>query len=318
MSTAINNALRTQGHNPYYTTQYGNAFLGDSLELLRALPASSISLVVTSPPFALRKKKNYGNADAEQYIDWFRPFASEVRRVLKNDGSFVIEIGGAWMPGHPTRSIYHYELLIDLVRNVNFHLAQEFFWYNPAKMPGPAQWVTIERIRCTDAVNTIWWLSKSERPQASNKRVLQPYTDSMKRLLDHGYNDGVRPSGHVVSGKWNTNHGGAIPKNLLAVSNTSSNDVYQRLCRKNNVPLHPARFPHALPKFFIEYLTCGPDDVVLDIFAGSNVTGAVAEECKRTWLAFELRNDFIEASKYRFDIEVDTQLAGAKQTMAED
>jgi len=179
-------ALGENGFQSYYDTSFGKAYLGDSRELLAALPDQSVSIVLTSPPFGLRKKKNYGNPEAEHYAEWFRPFAQEVFRVLKDDGSFVVEIGGAWMPGNPTRSIYHYELLIDLVRVVGFHLAQEFFWFNPAKMPGPAQWVTIERIRCTDAVNTVWWLSKTERPKANNHRVLQPYSASMDRLDELG------------------------------------------------------------------------------------------------------------------------------------
>ena len=305
------NALAGREFYPFYETARGNAYLGDSLILLEALPENSISLVLTSPPFGLRNKKNYGNVAAEKYVEWFIPFAREVQRVLKPDGSFVIEIGGAWMPGHPTRSVYHYELLIELVKNVDFHLAQEFFWFNPAKMPGPAQWVTIERIRCTDAVNTVWWLSKSERPKANNKRVLQPYSESMKRLLKNGYNSGQRPSGHLVSKKWKKDQGGAIPKNLLSFSNTNSSDAYQRSCRENGIPLHPARFPYNLPKFFVEFLTDSEEDIVLDIFAGSNTTGAVAEEAGRNWLAFEMRKDFLEASKFRFELPVDPAIAGA-------
>lgn len=304
-----------RGYSPYYSTEFGDAYLGDSRDLLMALPENSVSLVLTSPPFALRRKKNYGNPDAEEYIEWFRPFAERILKILKDDGSFVLEIGGAWMPGSPTRSIYHYELLIDLVKTVGFHLAQEFFWFNPAKMPGPAQWVTIERIRCTDAVNTIWWLSKTEHPKASNWTVLQPYSKSMKRLLRKGYNEGPRPSGHVVSGKWGKDHGGAIPKNFLVISNTASNDIYQKSCREANIPIHPARFPYKLPQFFVEFLTDSSDDLVVDIFAGSNVTGAVAEEVQRLWLAFEIRQDFLEGSKYRFGLPVDPVLAGtAKQS----
>ena len=308
----ILHGLKEKGFSSYYATELGYAYLGDSIDLLSGMPNNSVSLVITSPPFALRKKKNYGNPDAEHYIEWFRPFASEVKRILKDDGSFVIEIGGAWMPNHPTRSIYHYELLIDLVQNEKFHLAQEFFWFNPAKMPGPAQWVTIERMRCTDSVNTIWWLSKTDRPKANNKNVLQPYSNSMIRLLKKGYNKGKRPSGHIVSEKWQKDQGGAIPKNLLSISNTSSNDKYQRSCRSVGIPLHPARFPWNLPKFFIEFLTEANKDIVLDIFAGSNVTGAVAQSLQRPWLAFELRENFLEASKYRFDIPVDAKVAGAE------
>lgn len=217
------------------------------------------------------------------------------------------------MPGSPTRSIYHYELLIDLVKTVGFHLAQEFFWFNPAKMPGPAQWVTIEKVRCTDSVNTIWWLSKTEHPKANNQKVLQPYSKSMKRLLEKGYNQGLRPSGHFVSDKWKNDLGGAIPKNLLSFSNTSSSDIYQRSCRGQKIPMHPARFPPSLPKFFINFLTNGSDDLILDIFAGSNVTGAIAEQFRIPWLAFELRQDFLEGSKFRFSLPVDPPTAGAIQ-----
>lgn len=312
-NTLLSDMLEKKGVSPYYSTDLGDAYLGDSINLLNQLPEKSVSLVVTSPPFALRKKKNYGNPDAEKYVEWFRPFAKEVYRVLKEDGSFVVEIGGAWMPGHPTRSIYHYELLIDLVRNLSYHLAQEFFWYNPAKMPGPAQWVTIERIRSTDSVNTIWWLSKTERPKADNRRVLKPYSASMKRMLARGYNSGRRPSGHVVSKKWQKDQGGAIHKNLLEISNTASSDIYQSSCRELGIPLHPARFPWNLPKFFIEFLTEDSSDIVLDIFAGSNVTGSVAENLNRTWLAFEMRQDFLEGSKFRFGLEVDPLKAGAKE-----
>jgi site-specific DNA-methyltransferase (cytosine-N4-specific) len=315
-SNLIKALLARKKFEPYYVTQFGKAYLGDSRELLKALPSNCISLVMTSPPFALRKKKNYGNPDAEDYVAWFRPFAEQVKKVLTDDGSFVIELGGGWNEGEPTRSIYQYELLIDLVKQVGFHLSQEFFWFNPAKMPSPAQWVNIERVRCIDAVNTIWWLSKTERPKANNKNVLQEYSASMKKLIARGtYNEGRRPSGHVVSDKWNIDHGGAIPKNLIVAGNTTSIDVYQQYCRDNKIPLHPARFPRELPQFFVNFLTDSKNDVVLDIFAGSNVTGSVCEELGRSWLAFEQRTDFIEASKCRFELPVDLDIA--RQTTVE-
>lgn len=111
--------------------------------------------------------------------------------------------------------------------------------------------------------------------------------------------------------KWQKDQGGAIPKNLLSISNTASNDEYQRLCRQQGIPLHPARFPLGVPKFFIEFLTNKPTDVVLDIFAGSNVTGQIAEILHRSWLSFEIRQDFLEASKFRFGLAVDPIVAGA-------
>lgn len=167
---------------PFYETDFGFAVVGDSLSVLSALPERSVNLVVTSPPYALHFKKEYGNADKHEYVEWFLPFAEQVRRVLKDDGSFVLNIGGSYNPGSPTRSIYHYKLLVALVERLGFHLAQEFFWYNPAKMPMPAEWVTVRRIRVKDSVEYVWWLAKTHWPKACNTRVLRPYSKDMLRL----------------------------------------------------------------------------------------------------------------------------------------
>ena len=121
----------------------------------------------------------------------------------------MIDIGGSWLKGTPIRSLYHYELLIALCKkykfkdeNYQFYLAQDFFWYNPSKLPTPAEWVTVRRIRVKDAVNTIWWLSKTEFPKATNRNILKPYSDSMKSLLKNGYKAKNRPSGHNISTKF--------------------------------------------------------------------------------------------------------------------
>lgn len=282
-----------------YTTGLGAAYHGDSLQLLTAIPDESVQAIITSPPFALKTKKQYGNPTQDKYLAWFLAFAPEFRRVLTNDGSLVIDIGGAWMPGSPTRSIYQFELLVALVREHGFFLAEEFYWYNKAKLPSPAQWVTVERTRVKDAVNPIWWLSKSERPKADNRRVLKPYSPSMNALFRRGYNRGPRPSGHVVRDGFMTNNGGAIPPNLIEVSNTRSSDNYQIFCREHGYQIHPARFPQEVPEFFVKFLA-DEGDLVLDPFAGSNMTGAVAEGFGRRWLAFELSADYLAGSIGRF------------------
>ena len=286
---------------PIYRTRLGKAYCANSLEILRTIPTASIQLVLTSPPFALRRKKSYGNVSAEKYCGWFWPFAQEIARVLKPRGSFVLDIGGSWNKGEPTRSLYHFELLLRLCSKEGwFQLAQEFYWYNPAKMPAPAQWVTIERVRVKDSVNPIWWLSKSARPQASNRRVLKPYTQSMKTLLVKGYNAGARPSGHVVSGKWSKKHRGAIPPNLITAANTSSSDHYLRACREHKLEVHPARFVPLVPEFFIKFLT-RPGDIVLDPFSGSGVVAYVAENLSRKWICSEINPEYVLGSAFRFN-----------------
>jgi site-specific DNA-methyltransferase (cytosine-N4-specific) len=182
-----------------HSTNRGEIYQGDSLDLLtNRLQPASVDLIMTSPPFGLVRKKDYGNVDADKYVEWFKPFAEAIKRVLKPTGSLVIDIGGAWNAGQPTRSLYHYELLISLCKETKFHLAQEFYWWNPARLPTPAEWVTVRRVRVKDAINCIWWLSPTPWPKASNKRVLQPYSDSMKDLLVNGYKPQLRPSGHDI------------------------------------------------------------------------------------------------------------------------
>jgi len=295
---------------PFYRTDQGAAVQDDSLSVLASLPDSSVNLVVTSPPYALHFKKEYGNASQNEYIDWLLPFAREIRRVLTDDGSFVLNVGGAWTPGQPTRSIYTYKLLVALVETVGLHLAQEFFWYNPAKMPVPAEWVTVRRIRVKDSVEFVWWFGKTPHPKANNRNVLRPYSADMLRLSKRGLAKTKRPGGHVINeGFANADQGGSIPPNvidddtptdLLKFGNNAANDPYTLRCKEAGIKIHPARFPAVLPEFFIKLLT-DYDDIVLDPFAGSNTTGMVAERLDRRWVAVELDQEYLEASKFRFD-----------------
>lgn len=299
---------------PYFASRRGAAYLGDSLELLQSLPSSSVNLVVTSPPYALHFKKAYGNETKEQYVEWFLPFAREIFRVLKDDGSFVLNIGGSYNKGVPTRSLYHFRLLIALVDAIGFHLAQECFWYNPAKMPAPAEWVTVRRIRVKDSVEYVWWLSKTAHPKASNLNVLREYSPDMIRLNKRNLRETVRPSGHVIRESFTKlNPGGAIPSNviesewdgelpesLMRMGNNSANDAYTMRCKAEGMKIHPARFPSQLPKFFIKMLT-DEDDVVFDPFGGSLTTGAVAEKLERRWLAGEAVEEYLKAGTFRFE-----------------
>lgn len=308
------NRMRHIAEPPYYTTDYGQAYSGDALNLLKLVPSNSIDLIMTSPPFALVKQKEYGNEPAPTYVRWFRPFGKEIRRVLKPKGSLVLHLGGSWEEGQPTRSLYHFELLIDMCRKWHggryFYLSQDFYWFNPARLPSPAQWVTVERTRVKDSVDVIWWLSPTPNPKADNRKVLWPYSETMKRLIARGtYNEGMRPSGWNISGKFTVDHGGSIPPNLvltdsdahslLPIANTESNSAYLRKCRSEGVEPHPARYPVSLPSFFIRFLT-EEGDLVLDPFGGSNATGEAAERAGRRWIAFERHEPYLAASRYRF------------------
>lgn len=298
----VEGAAVRKSHGPltrFFSTGLGAMWSGDSLDYLAKAQTGSVDLIITSPPFGLVKKKAYGNQDAHAYCNWFRPFATEFKRVLKDQGSLVIDIGGAWKPGSPTRSLYHFELLIMLCEEFGFHLCQEHYWWNPAKLPTPAEWVNVRRMRVKDAVNCIWWLSPSPWPKADNRKVLAPYSDAMKILLRDGYRAKTRPSGHVISQKFSRDNGGSVPPNLLAIANTESNGQYQAYCLENGLEVHPARFPSLLPEYFIRMLT-DTGDLVVDPFGGSCVTGMVAEALGRRWACIELNTGYLRGAIGRF------------------
>jgi DNA modification methylase len=285
---------------PFHAAKHGKVYLGDSLDVMASTRAESINLIMTSPPFALTRKKEYGNKQDDEYLRWFRPFAEAFKRILNDSGSLVIDLGGAWKSGVPVRSLYHFKLLIMLCEEFGFHLAQEFYWWNPSELPSPAEWVNIRRVRVKDAINTVWWLSKTEWPRASNRRVLQPYSPSMMDLRAKGYKAKMRPSGHDISEKFSIDNGAAIPPNLIAIPNTESNSSYLRYCQEKGIKAHPARFPADLPEYFIRMLT-DPGDSVFDPFAGSYVTGEVAERLARKWVCVEMVEDYLSGALGRFE-----------------
>jgi len=294
-------AVRPQG----YRSACGEMVHADASALFGRLEGGVVDLVMTSPPFALTRSKEYGNVDADAYVDWFTPVGRQIQRVLRPTGSLVLDIGGAWTPGLPTRRLYHFELLVSLVRDLGFHLAQEFYWYNPSRLPTPAEWVTVRRVRVKDAVNTIWWLSKTPHPKADNRQVLRPYSDSQQALMRDGYKAARRPSGHVISESgFSKNNGGAIPPNLLTIANTESNTDYLKRCRSAGSRPHPARYPRSLVEFFVKFLT-DAGDLVVDPFAGSNVTGMVCEDMGRRWLSGDVDAGYVANSRLRFPQAVD-------------
>lgn len=284
--------------NPYYSTKLGAAYRSTSLRLLKKIPSDSVDLIFTSPPFALTRKKEYGNVEASRYVSWFKEYSKEFLRILKKQGSLVVDIGSAWNAGSPTKSLYQYKLLISLV-NQRFKFCQDFFWYNPAKLPTPAEWVNVRRIRVKDSVNYVWWLSKTEFPKADNRKILKEYSKSMIGLLENGYKAKLRPSGHDISDKFSKDNSGAIPPNMIQIANTDSNSYYLRSCKDEGIKPHPARFPPQFAEFFIKFLT-DEGDIILDPFAGSNVTGYVAESLNRHWISIERIEEYVKGSYFRF------------------
>lgn len=263
-----------------------------------------VALIFTSPPFPLNRKKKYGNHQGDEYLRWLASLAPKLISLLKPDGSIVIEVGNAWEAGRPVMSVLAMRSLLEFMKTGQLNLCQQFVCDNPARLPSPAQWVNVERIRVKDSFTHVWWMSPSDRPKADNRRVLKQYSSAMRKLLrTKKYNAGVRPSQHSIGAtSFLRDNGGAIPASCLSFTNTVSLNPYLDYCREHGLNPHPARMPVGLAEFFIRFLT-KPKDLVLDPFAGSNTTGAVAEALKRRWISIEPNSEYIASSRGRFTEE---------------
>lgn len=296
--------------------------VGDSVELLSGSLGQqlkgTVQLLLTSPPFPLNDKKRYGNKMGNEYLEWFSHLATIWSPLLTPTGSIVVELGNAWEPGRPIQSLLPLKAVLSFVEapNADLRLCQEFVCHNPARLPTPAQWVTVEHIRAVDSFTHVWWMSCSDKPKSNTRQVLRPYSSSMKELLAKGtYNAGKRPSGHTI-GKTSflKDNGGSLPHNvlgvdpedpqeainLLSVSNTASTDHFSRRCRELGLTPHPARMSSKLAEFFIRFLT-EPGDLVLDPFAGSNTTGACAQKLDRHWISIEVDREYERQAEIRLE-----------------
>ena len=259
-----------------------------------------VDLLFTSPPFPLVSPKRYGNQTGDEYREWMIGLATRFAELLSPTGSMVIEIGNAWERGQPLMSTVPLETLIGIARVADLNVCQQFVCHNPARLPSPAAWVTVRRIRVKDSFTHVWWYSRTEYPKADNKRVLRPYKNGMKRLLSRGsYNSGTRPSEHAIGDtSFLSDHGGSIPPSMLEYSNTGTQREYAAWCAANELTLHPARMPPGLVEFFVSFLT-DEGDLVFDPFAGSNTTGSVAEKMLRRWCGVESNPDYAIGSMGR-------------------
>ena len=307
---------RGETSKPYFSTERGEMVLADSREALADLASGSVDLIVTSPPFPLVRQKEYGNEAEAEYLEWFKTFAAEFRRVLKPAGSLVLDLGGAWVPGLPAKSPYQFRVLLMLIDDLGFHLAHDMYWWQPSRLPSPAEWVTIRRVRPKDAVNTIWWLSPSGWPKADNRRVAVPYSQSQIRRIADGEKPLVKPSGHATTVNLGNDNGAAIPPNLIALPHTESNSAYLAYCASEGIAPHPARFPTGLPEYFVRMLT-DRGDFVVDPFGGSCATGEVCERLDRRWLCIEREEKYLAGAVGRFTEPNEVGEAGGEPMKAQ-
>lgn len=284
-----------------YQTRRGVQLCADSRAVLRTLPADSVDLIVTSPPFALLRQKSYGNESQSEYVAWLGEFGEAAFRVLKPTGSFVLDLGGAYERGRPVRSLYNFRVLLDWCDRIGYRLAEEFFWYNPAKLPSPIEWVNKRKLRAKDAVNTVWWFSKTDDPKADVTKVLVLYSARMETLLKDPDKFIRLKSARRGTTSLRLSASGTLALSPQTFFKSPTPIAIPTTCEPARCSAGQAIRPatRAICRFFISFLT-DPGDLVMDIFSGSNTTGRVAEETGRRWIGIESDRQFAALSAVRF------------------
>lgn len=250
--------------------------IGDCLERLRELPAESVDLVFTSPPYADARARSYGGIHPDDYVEWFLPRAAELLRVLKPTGSFVLNIKEKAVRGE--RHTYVIELILAL-RQQGWLWTEEYMWHKKNCYPG--KWPN----RFRDSWERLLHFNKSRNFKMFQEAVRVPTGDwRHRRLYRLSETDRMRDESKVGSGfgKNISNWLGrdlAYPTNVLHMATECSN-------RR-----HSAAFPEALPAWFIRLFTA-PGDTVLDPFAGSGTTLAAASALHRQSIGIELESTY--------------------------
>lgn len=276
--------------------------LGNCEEVMKNFPANSVDLVITSPPYADKRAyvgvENEAKIDPDKYVEWFLPIAKQIKRVLKDNGSFILNISDKVING--VQHLYVFKLVIAICEQCGFNLVRDYIWYNPATAPNIFS--TGKYGRTKKSHEYCFWFSVSDTWTFNLDPIRKPYSADMKKFLEgRGKGDRAdnqRPSTHNFncSIKWKDN-GGSDPGSVIEIANTSSNDSFLKKCKELGIT-HPARFPVQLPEFFI-LAGSNVNDIVLDPFSGSGTTCVAAKRNNRRWIGIEASADYWKLSKER-------------------
>lgn len=255
-----------------------NILSGDCLEKLKEFPNSSVDLIITSPPYADQRKNTYGGIKPEKYVSWFLPITAELFRVLKNDGTFILNIKEKVQNGE--RSTYVLELILEMKKQ-GWLWTEEFIWHKKNCYPG--KWPN----RFRDAWERLLQFNKAKKFNMYQEAVMVPMGDWAKnRLKNLSEVDKIRDNSKVGSGfgknisNW-LERDMAYPTNVLHLATECGN--------KN----HSAAFPESLPEWFIKLFT-QEYDTVLDPFMGSGTTVFVANRMNRHAIGIDIVDEYCE------------------------
>jgi DNA modification methylase len=256
--------------------------LGYSEEELKKFPDNSIDLIVTSPPYADRRKKTYGGISEDKYLEWFRPIAIEIKRILKPTGSFFLNIKPHVKKGE--RSLYVFDLVIMLKREIGFRFVEEYSWTKNAFPTGAHG-------RFKNGFEPVYHFTKGEiesitfNPLACGTPVSE---ETKARAFRKNCKTPLNGSGMVVDRDNFKNIEIARPSNVI-----NANNVTNQFLKKVK---HSAVFPEKLVEFFVKSFS-NEGDVVLDLFAGSGTVGIVSEKLNRSFILIDKDKESIQLIK---------------------
>lgn len=255
--------------------------LGDSLSLLKELPDNYVDLVITSPPYSTMKKYiDYDGIHPDEYVEWFIPYCIEIQRVMKDSGSFILNINDKIVDGfrHP----YVFDLISRIHKDTNLMMYERLFWNKLKSLPN--------RNRFGDRIEFLFWFTKTKKFNINMDEMRVPYSEKsinrMKKPLKKRWS---RTDNDVKEYKdWSPNLKGAMPTTLINISSESKKIA-------NN---HIAVYPVPLVDYFIKGTT-KEGDIVLDPFMGTGTTALSAKKLNRNWIGFEMQQSYIDSANIR-------------------
>ena len=290
-----------------YATDLGMALWGSCQSVFaHSMEENLISLVLTSPPYPLKRPRAYGNVAIHEYVDWLCTAIEPLIRNLKPGASICLNLGNdVFVPGTPARSTYAERLVIALEDRFGLSKMDMIPWINPCKPPGPMQWASRTRQQLNVGWEPIYWFTNDpKRCMSNNKRVLEPHSEAHKVFVENGGDRRPRVNSdgayYIKNGAYALPTAGKIPKNVIQLThNCADQRQYKKSARSMGLNAHGAAYPIALAEKLIKFLSA-EEDLIVDPFAGSNTTGKAAEKLGRRWIATDIVYDYVLGSAMRF------------------
>ena len=290
-----------------YATDLGVALWGACETVFaNSMADNMISLVLTSPPYPLKRPRDYGNVAVHEYVDWLCTAIEPLLKNLKRGASICLNLGNdIFVSGSPARSTYLERLVIAFEDRLGLSKMDMIPWVNPCKPPGPMQWASRTRQQLNVGWEPIYWFTNDpQHCTSNNQRVLEPHSEAHRAFVQKGGDKRPRVNSdgayYIKDGAYSLPTAGKIPKNVIQMPhNCADQRQYKQAARSFGLKAHGAAFPLSLAEKLIKFLTA-EDELVVDPFAGSNTTGKAAENLGRRWIASEIVYDYVVGSALRF------------------